>query len=148
MINKERFMSKIERIPAVSHDIQALNTEILFAITTGILVRQTINIQKLILVTLFAMAILPAKAGDLVLYSPNRDISVEIFLKEKIYYSVTYKGERVMDASPLTLSLENEVLGANPKALNTKQTSIDEIMLTVLEPTICLKTKKSIKTRG
>ena len=89
------------------------------------------NIQKLILVAIFVMVFLSAKAGDLILYSPNRDISVEVILKEKIYYSVTYKGERVMDASPLTLSLENAVLGANPKVLNTKQTSIDEKMPTV-----------------
>ena len=93
--------------------------------------QNNMNTQKLIFAALFTMAILSAKAGDIILNSPNRNITVEVILKDKIYYSVTYEGERVMEASPLTLSLEKVVLGANPKVLNTKQTSIDEKIPTV-----------------
>lgn len=65
------------------------------------------------------------------LTSPDKNITVEIGLKEKIYYTVSFKGERVLEASPLSLTLETAVLGANPKVANSKLVSIDEVIKTV-----------------
>ncbi len=66
-----------------------------------------------------------------ILNSPDKNISVEIFLKEKIYYSVTYKRERVLEASPLCVILENSVLGANPKVTGITQIIADDSIKTV-----------------
>lgn len=63
--------------------------------------------------------------------SPDNNISVEINLKEKIYYTVLFKGERVMEASPLSLTLNNVVLGENPKVTGSKLTTVDEKISTV-----------------
>jgi alpha-glucosidase len=65
------------------------------------------------------------------LFSPNKDISVDVDLKEKIYYTVAFKGERVLQASPLTISINNNVLGANPKLVNSSKQAVDETIPTV-----------------
>lgn len=67
----------------------------------------------------------------LVVYSPNKDISVEVILKEKIYYTVSFKSERVLEASPLSLALENVILGESPKLTGSKITVVDEKIQTV-----------------
>ncbi|MBC7536022.1 MAG: glycoside hydrolase family 97 N-terminal domain-containing protein [Ferruginibacter sp.] len=56
------------------------------------------------------------------LSSPDHTISVDISLKEKIYYSVSFKEERVLEASPLSINIDNTVLLANPVIVNTKNT--------------------------
>ena len=66
-----------------------------------------------------------------ILTSPDKNITVEIGLKEKIYYTVSFKGERVLEASPLSLALETAVLGANPKVTGSKLTNVDEKIRTV-----------------
>lgn len=75
---------------------------------------------------------LSAVAADaLQLSSPNQDVAVEISLKEKIYYQVSFKGESVLESSPLTLTVANTVLGANPKVVNSSQSSVDQQLPTV-----------------
>ncbi|MBN2820297.1 MAG: glycoside hydrolase family 97 N-terminal domain-containing protein, partial [Bacteroidales bacterium] len=65
------------------------------------------------------------------LSSPNKNISIEISLHEKIYYTVSFKGERVLEASPLSLTLENDVLGENPQIISSKTDMIDETTSTI-----------------
>lgn len=66
-----------------------------------------------------------------VLQSPDLNIKVEVTFKEKIYYTVSFQGERVLEASPLSLALENVVLGENPKVTGSKLTTVDEKISTV-----------------
>ena len=89
------------------------------------------NLQKAYLTILATIALLPAWATDLKLSSPNKNIVVEVSLNEKIYYTVSFKGERVLEASPLTLSIDNSVLGSNPKLLNVVPSTVDEKIATV-----------------
>ncbi len=70
-------------------------------------------------------------ANDLTLTSPDGNISVQVIFREKIYYSVAFKGERVLEASPLSLTLENKVLGVNPKVMNSNEIAKDEMISTV-----------------
>ena len=87
------------------------------------------NIFILILL-FFCLGVL--QAGELQpLVSLDKNITVNFNLKEKIYYSVSFKGERVLEASPLSLALENVVLGANPKVSGSKLTTVDEKISTV-----------------
>ncbi|NJN25740.1 MAG: glycoside hydrolase family 97 protein [Cyclobacteriaceae bacterium] len=62
------------------------------------------------------------------LYSPDENLSVEVSLTEKIYYSVYFKGERVLEASPLTITIDNKALGADPKLVNSTQIAVDETL--------------------
>ena len=83
-----------------------------------------------LLFLLFAVTSIQAQSG-FSLSSPDNTISVAISLKEKIYYSVSFKGERVLEASPLSINIDNAVLGANPVIVNAKNTSIDGVVPTV-----------------
>jgi len=87
--------------------------------------------NKLILLLLYSFICLNAGATNHKLFSPNKNISVEIQLKEKIYYTVFFKDERVLDASPLSLAIDKGVLGTNPTVINAKETSVDKKLATI-----------------
>ena len=90
-----------------------------------------LKIERVILYTLLLPAY-PLNAQEIkTLISPDKNLSVLITLKEKIYYTISFKGERVLEASPLTLSIENMVLGANPKLVETRLTTVDQMIRTV-----------------
>lgn len=72
-----------------------------------------------------------AFSAEHILTSPDGNISVEILLKEKIYYTVYFKGERVLEASPLSLSLENVILGKDPELIRVRGTTVDETITPV-----------------
>ncbi|MEO9477531.1 MAG: glycoside hydrolase family 97 protein [Cyclobacteriaceae bacterium] len=58
--------------------------------------------------------------------SPNGRISAEILLKGNIYYSVSFKDELVLEASPLSITIDGLVLGKNPRLLKVDSSSVDE----------------------
>jgi hypothetical protein len=69
-------------------------------------------------ITVFVLIFISSASAQQIepLSSPDKNIEVEFHFKEKLYYAVSYQGERVLEASPLSLTLENTVLGAVPKA--------------------------------
>jgi len=81
------------------------------------------------MIMFFAITVSAQKINTLA--SPNNNISVNIVLKDKIYYNVTFKGEQVLETSPLSLKLANKTLGANPKLSSQNSSSVDEIIKTV-----------------
>lgn len=64
-------------------------------------------------------------------FSPNKELKAQIQLREKIYYTVFYKDERVLQASPLTLTIDKEILGKNPKLKKSEMQGIREEINTV-----------------
>jgi len=88
-----------------------------------------IRTSTLLIFCLFSF--LTVNAKDITITSPDRNISVQVILKEKIYYSVAFKGERVLEASPLSLTIENKVFGSDPKVLNTTEVTKDELISTI-----------------
>ena len=85
-----------------------------------------------LLLSIIWITALPLVARETqILASPNKSILVEIVMKEKIYYAVSYKGERVLEASPLSLTIDNATLGLNPTLVGNNQTSTDQIIKTV-----------------
>ncbi len=70
-------------------------------------------------------------AADYRLDSPDKNIRVDIQVQEKIYYSVLFKGERVMQFSPLTLTVEDGVLGADAEVVEAEKRQVDETIQTV-----------------
>jgi alpha-glucosidase len=66
--------------------------------------------------------------GQNFLYSPDKQIAVEVILKEKVYYRVSFKNQVVMDASPLAMQIGNYSPGIKPHLLSKKNEEINEII--------------------
>lgn len=69
------------------------------------------------------------------LVSPNKEIKVSLNIADKIYYTVAYNNDVLLQDNHLKLALRNEVLGLNPKLSKKRITQVDE----VLTPEIPLK---------
>ena len=67
-----------------------------------------------------------AAVNSIELLSPDGQIKVQVNLKEKIYYNVSYSNQILLENSSLQLKLANETLGANPKLSGKKTSTIDE----------------------
>lgn len=72
------------------------------------------------------------------LSSPNGEIKVEVKISDKIYYTILYNDDVLLENNYLQLSLKDEILGQNPKLSNQKKTKVSEI----LSPVIPLKYSK------
>lgn len=83
-----------------------------------------------LLTILMAFAgMLPVNCQIPVIYSPDKSLMLQVDLKQKIYYSVWYKGNLLLSYSPVSMNIkEAGVLGANPVLLNQKTESVDEII--------------------
>lgn len=87
---------------------------------------------------LFVLAFFPfvlSAQTKLELLSPNQEIKVSLHISDKIYYSISYNNEPLLQDNYLLMRLRNEVLGLNPKLSKHKITRADEI----LSPVIPLK---------
>lgn len=72
-----------------------------------------------------------SRANAEVIYSPDKNISVSILLSEKIYYQVSYKGAIILQASPLTLTINNNKLGLLPKLKRSSTQVINQVITAV-----------------
>jgi len=88
--------------------------------------------MKYLLILFFLFpGLLVYSENELNVTSPDGNISVEVKLREKIYYTVLFKNERVLQASPLTLTINNSVLGSNPTLKKSRMELVDETLYTV-----------------
>jgi len=67
-----------------------------------------------------------ATATALELKSPNGEIKVSIELKDKIFYNVTYSQDVLLQNCSLQMELQNETLGASPKLIHQRRSTINE----------------------
>ncbi|MES2829415.1 MAG: glycoside hydrolase family 97 protein [Bacteroidota bacterium] len=90
---------------------------------------------------LFTLSILLTSISTLLaqktleLKSPNGAIKVAVTLSNKIYYTIYHNNDQLLQKNHLSLSLRNELLGKDPKLLNSKTTSVSNI----IKPYIALK---------
>ena len=49
------------------------------------------------------------------LQSPNGEIKVSLSISDKIYYTISYNNDVLLEKNHLSLNLGNETLGLNPK---------------------------------
>ncbi len=89
------------------------------------------KINELILLMLFSVISIVTHASDVKLTSPDGNITAEIILREKIYYTVLFKNERVLEASPISLTIGDRVLGANPELVSSNTGTTDTSLATV-----------------
>lgn len=90
-------------------------------------------ITLFLIFSIFATGILMAKTIELT--SPDKEIRVSLQLKDKIYYSVHYKGDLILEECHLGMQIGNEYLGENLVLTKQKQQQVDEY----LNPVIPLK---------
>ncbi len=64
--------------------------------------------------------------------SPNGELKVSIQLGDKIYYAVSAANETLTEKNHLGLVLKNEILGSNPKLINSKTGKINEVIKPVI----------------
>jgi len=59
--------------------------------------------------------------------SPDKDLCVQVDVNEKIYYSVVYKSQPLLNRSGISMTLSRgKVLGVNPQVVEVKRRSVDE----------------------
>ena len=66
------------------------------------------------------------------LSSPNGEIKVTLNITDKIYYSIAYDGDVLLNDNYLQLALKDEVLGQNPRLRRRKYVSVDEQLTPVM----------------
>lgn len=69
------------------------------------------------------------------LLSPDKAIKLELNISEKIYYSISYDKDTLLQNNSLCLNLKDENLGLNPKLSKERRASVNEI----LSPIVPLK---------
>lgn len=92
--------------------------------------------KKITCVFLLSVAITTVYAQKAIkLTSPDGDLTTEIKLTDKIYYSVWCKSDTLLQDNFLRLHLDDKVLGDRPKLLSKKEKQINE----QLKPIVPLK---------
>jgi alpha-glucosidase len=98
---------------------------------------QPIN-QKQIIMKKYALLFLSIlfmnqlNAKDYSVKSPSERLTVKVKVNEDVRYSVFLKDKEIIAASPISMTLENEVLGKNAKVRRNKTTSVNEEIIPVV----------------
>lgn len=80
--------------------------------------------RKYILMGCIALLTSTVFAQLSVLQSPDGKTKVEVTLKEKVYYTVFFNNERVLEASPISMTLSDRTLGAQPRVLTSQLSEV------------------------
>jgi alpha-glucosidase len=98
------------------------------------------NAFKLIAMTALFMPFVSSLSAEsnYSLLSPDNRIEIKIRAADRIRYDVSYKGKPVLHDAQISMDVEHNALGTNPKVLRTKQGSEDKI----LEPVVRQKFAK------
>ncbi|WP_029905354.1 glycoside hydrolase family 97 protein [Prevotella sp. 10(H)] len=89
--------------------------------------------KYLILLFILFLSVPYSKAQEnIVLTSPNGEISTSVKISDKIYYSVSYNGTELMKDNLLQLNLRGLNLGENPKLISEKRKKVNDDMTPVV----------------
>jgi alpha-glucosidase len=80
----------------------------------------------------------PASQSSYTLESPNKRIEVRVHATDRISYDVLFKGKTLLRDSRISIDIDHNQLGLNPKVVGSKQRSADQ----VLEPIVRQKFAK------
>lgn len=86
----------------------------------------------LLVLTLVTMT-QPLNAQQYQLTSPDGSNQISIYLDDNITYSVTRKGQQILDRSPVSLTINGQELGINPKVKRRKTSAVNEIIKPVVK---------------
>jgi len=66
------------------------------------------------------------------LQSPKGEIKVSLSISDKIYYTISYNNDVLLEKNHLSLNLGNETLGLNPKLSGQKANKVNEVLTPVV----------------
>lgn len=66
------------------------------------------------------------------LQSPNGEIKISLSISDKIYYTISYNNDVLLEKNHLSLNLGNETLGLNPKLSGQKANKVNEVLTPVV----------------
>lgn len=66
------------------------------------------------------------------LQSPNGEIKVSLSISDKIYYTISYNNDVLLEKNYLSLNLGNETLGLNSKLSGQKANKVNEVLTPVV----------------
>ncbi len=84
-----------------------------------------------ILILFFPSILLQARTISL--FSPDKKVEVKVNIGIKLSYEVYYDGKKVIDKSNISLTVDNTILGNNPKLRKRKTKHISEILKPVVK---------------
>lgn len=90
------------------------------------------KIRSFYFVILLLFYVADIKAETLNIKSPNGDIEVKLSFSDKVYYSVFFCGNKILENCTLSMTLSNEILGVNPQIISEERKSIDEIRYPII----------------
>lgn len=86
----------------------------------------------LLLLTLVTMT-QPLNAQSYQLASPDGSNRINIYLDGNISYTVMRNGQLILDQSPISLTVNGEQLGVNPRVRRTQTTTVNEVIKPVVK---------------
>jgi alpha-glucosidase len=87
----------------------------------------------IMLLTLLITGNLIAKNNPFTVMSPDGKIQITITIEERIYWSVSYQAKEIIKPSPLSLTVNEKVLGLNAKVKKNKTATEDEWITPVVK---------------
>ncbi len=88
--------------------------------------------KKYFSLILFVFLIYNLNAKDYTVSSPSQRLTVKVTVNESIHYSVLLGEKEIISPSPVSLTLENQVLGENAKVRKNKIISVHEEIIPVI----------------
>ena len=88
--------------------------------------------MKKIAVFLFLIPLI-LNAKEYTLKSPSGRLNVKVTVEENIHYSVFLSDKEIISPSPISMTLENKVLGQDARVRRDKITSVDEMIVPTVQ---------------
>lgn len=93
--------------------------------TQTLIIRRIISIAVLSVVLLFCLSSLAVAQSNYTLKSPNEKIEVKILIADRIAYDVLLNGKALLQNSTLSIDINHQALGLNPKVKDLKRSSVN-----------------------
>ncbi len=88
--------------------------------------------KRFVLLIITITMILNINAKEYNIQSPSGRLNIKVSVEDIIQYSVFYKGNEIISPSPISMTLEDEILGENAKVRRNKTSSVKEDIIPVI----------------
>lgn len=88
--------------------------------------------RNLLLLLFLSITFVLSAQKKVELQSPNGEIKVSLSISDKIYYTISYSNDVLLEKNHLSLNLESETLGLNPKLSGQKANKVNEVLTPVV----------------
>ncbi len=86
-----------------------------------------------IAVLLVTIGSFTAYAQDITLSSPNDINKINIFIGENISYEVIHRDQKILERSPMSITINGRELGVNPRARSPRRRAVDQLINPVVK---------------